>query len=342
MHLLIPDILVAPEAVRDIVAALGLPGLVQLLGYGRLLESEGPQAELDRAMPATHWLLRAFHVPSDGLRPPLGPLMLLGESGKCTGTSWFALQPCHFALARDHVQLGDYALDVTPAESSALLAAARESLCEPETELLTGSNGSRWYYHHPALEGLLTSEPARSLGRNIEIWLPENGTGLKTDAARHWRKLHNEVQMIWHAHPVNAAREARGQATVNALWLFGGAALPAHQGESAPAQLALRPGQDLFTGLASWSKSQTVPRTVACDALVVLDELSDAATREDWTAWRSALLGLEQTWFAPLALQRRPLTISLCAEHGWRTWEHRPRRAWQLRPPAPITRLLCA
>ena len=40
--------------------------------------------------------------------------------------------------------------------------------------------------------------------------------------AQLWNRLHNEIQMAWHAHDVNAQRESNGVRTINALWLHGG------------------------------------------------------------------------------------------------------------------------
>jgi len=35
---------------------------------------------------------------------------------------------------------------------------------------------------------------------------------------RNWHALMNEIQMLWHDHPVNRAREADGLPVVNAAW----------------------------------------------------------------------------------------------------------------------------
>jgi hypothetical protein len=46
------------------------------------------------------------------------------------------------------------------------------------------------------------------------------------EAGREWRVLFNELQVLLHAHPVNAARIARGRLPINALWLWGAGSLP--------------------------------------------------------------------------------------------------------------------
>jgi len=53
------------------------------------------------------------------------------------------------------------------------------------------------------------------IGRNVDAWLP------RQPEAKRLRRLQNEVQMLLHRHPVNAAREAAGALAVNSFWLSG-------------------------------------------------------------------------------------------------------------------------
>ena len=81
-----------------------------------------------------------------------------------------------------------------------------------------------------------THDPAPLAGREAGAWLPSGADG-------GWlRRLMTEAQMLLHDHPVNAAREARGEAPVNGLWLWGsgGDAPPALPG-SLPALASADP-----------------------------------------------------------------------------------------------------
>lgn len=71
--------------------------------------------------------------------------------------------------------------------------------------------------------------PAAMAEMRLTDWWPQE------DSLRAWRRLLNEIQMVWHEHPVNIARAERGEVPINSLWLFGGA-----QGWS-PTEVALRP-----------------------------------------------------------------------------------------------------
>lgn len=64
------------------------------------------------------------------------------------------------------------------------------------------------------------TNPADALGVSLIDVLPDG------EAGRAWRRLFNEVQILLHAHPVNARRIAAGKTPVNALWFWGEGALP--------------------------------------------------------------------------------------------------------------------
>jgi len=66
-----------------------------------------------------------------------------------------------------------------------------------------------------------THEPAAAAGRDIRDLMPQGRDG------RAMRRVMNEMQMALHEHPLSEQREARGQPSANAVWLWGfGAARP--------------------------------------------------------------------------------------------------------------------
>lgn len=62
-----------------------------------------------------------------------------------------------------------------------------------------------------------TISPLALMGQDLGDWWPT------ADAWRGWRKRVNEIQMAWHDHPVNQARQKQGLAAINNVWLYGGA-----------------------------------------------------------------------------------------------------------------------
>jgi len=129
------------------------------------------------------------------------------------------LELVHLHATRDHVVLMNPSLlRITPEEEIALRTSVMETL-----EHFLGSLGDfyphRWIYPAGEFTDLLTHTPSLASGLNIDIWMPKDThtPGL----AKKWRRLQNEIQMIWHDHPVNDARLARGELTVNSVWLYG-------------------------------------------------------------------------------------------------------------------------
>src|SRR5690606_30880361 len=76
---------------------------------------------------------------------------------------------------------------------------------------------ARWRMQLPPDMTLVdAASPAAASVGSLEDWWPQS------EDVRPWRRLLNEIQMVWHEHPVNQARAARGALPVNGLWLYGG------------------------------------------------------------------------------------------------------------------------
>lgn len=70
--------------------------------------------------------------------------------------------------------------------------------------------------------------------RPIDSGLPRHAL------ARGGRQLINEIQMLWHVHPLNAQRETQGLAPINGLWLSGGKVPQQAQTPQLPLSIDLR------------------------------------------------------------------------------------------------------
>ncbi|MFL6719683.1 MAG: hypothetical protein ACJ8G3_25330, partial [Burkholderiaceae bacterium] len=122
---------------------------------------------------------------------------------------------------------------------------------------------------------------------------------------RAWRKLQNEVQMEWHAHPVNEARAGHGAKPVNSVWLWGGG----EAGNAKPQPVysqAWAPGWPRALAAAG-AQAASVPTdaTGLLDAapgrsLLLIDDLSAPALAGDWSSWLEAFHAIEANWLAPL------------------------------------------
>ena len=152
----------------------------------------------------------------------------------------------------------------------------------------------------------------------------------------------NELQMLLHAHPVNQAREARGELSVNSLWLWGGGHRPAPCAIAAPLYTRNPEAHALgaFCRMPLHEPPAHLDATLlAADGIIVLETLRDAGQIGDAYGWREALRALEQDWFVPLqgALRRigphglrlldpvNGKALHLHARDAWRLWR-RPRK----------------
>ena len=182
-------------------------------------------------------------------------------------------------------------LQVTEEESIELANAAR-SVFELDGFSLQRLSAQDWRITpmtagHPGIPG---ATPAAAVDRDIDAWWPQ-GT-----VARPWRRLVNEIQMEWYAHPVNEARRDRGQPEINTLWLFGGSPLwkpnlDATRLVGGPAwvqglaQAAGLPWEALTDNIAA-------PGTIAC-----VGSLDFAHREEDWGRWLIEMARLDSTLF---------------------------------------------
>ena len=144
--------------------------------------------------------------------------------------------------------LGPFRAGITSGEEAVWIAdlcaitIGRENatLTPPELLELSQTEADALYETvRPLWEGLGISALPIGLGR-WRIWLPNNVSHHsispaavsalsvsdlwpQEDSLKTWRKLLNEIQMVWHTHPVNVQRSQQGRDPVNSLWLYGGA-----------------------------------------------------------------------------------------------------------------------
>lgn len=256
-----------------------------------------------------------------------------------TRALWVAL-PVHCAIGLDHLDLTDPAeLELAPEHAASFATLARPLLAEAGWTLHPHSS-SAWLLERSAHDrpSLVGAAPDCAIGKGIGPWLPRDGGD---GSALAWQRVSTEIQMAWHDHPVNRAREAMGMPAVNTLWLAGtgqtdhaGARLLGYAHIDAPlmpfAAWRPAPGRDAppralanattnntaaprapggtgttgATGAAGAAGATGGARTPPDTTLVLRPELMQARRRQDWSHWRNALQALDADLRDPLAALR--------------------------------------
>jgi hypothetical protein len=322
ISLVLPFALPAPEFASDLIRALEAPALAALLSRhadAAVRPLEAPA----RVLPHELWIARALGL-AQGLTPAFGAAAMRGL-GLDPGTgTWFVVNPAHIQIAHSHLMLGDVRqLDLRDEDARALFDAARECAELAGRALVYGDAGT-WFLRADDWDELGTASPDAAVGMNLTDWMPSG------PPARALRKLQNEVQMAWHTHPVNAARESRGQSVVNGFWPWAGASIATEHAQRLLAQAsgkaAVRPQVATFES-PGWLNAlaepelrlDTLPAVVDAitkarsDLLVACGNVAAPAIAADWSGWLTEMGRLEAGLFAPLhELLARGRIKSLC------------------------------
>jgi len=229
------------------------------------------------------------------------------------------------------------------------------NLSQPEADALAASIGQhfgdalcpiplqpqRWYMAFPHPPQLTTTPLSVATGRDIDLLLPQ-----AADAMR-FRTLLNELQMLLFAHPVNQAREARGDLPVNSLWLWGGGNKPAMPKTGVPVYACNSEAR----ALAAFSKTPLHPAPshlekslLEINSVILLDDLTTSGQCGDAYGWRETLISLEKNWFSPLLGALRtlgPQGLHLCDPVNGKALHLKPSDAWKIwrRPKSLTSRL---
>ena len=197
--------------------------------------------------------------------------------------AWAFITLCHWSMGREHATLTDpAALEISPGESHTLLAAMQPYFATNGITLHY-QESSRWLAEGAVFTDLPTASLDRAMGRNVDPLLPQS---------KALKLLQNEMQMLLYVHPINDARGANRQTSINSFWLSGTGALR----EAA----------------------------IANPAVTVHRGLLPAAFSDDWAAFAAAWAQFDATELAQLvSLQQSGQTvrISLCGQANAVTFE---------------------
>ena len=324
VHLLVPDLII--------------PGVDIRLDAGETLLARGRHSA-----PAKHtlesWLGKQYHLDDPGVA---GAFSLLGDGMSPADGCWLRADPVHLRVNRDALILADSSVfSLTETEAGALTDSLNRHFASDLQ--LQAVHPERWYARLDSPPDARWTPPGEARGKPISGYLPAG------EAAMRWHVLMNEAQMLLHAHPVNEAREARGELPVNSIWFWGGGKAQ---------DLPLRPfarvlsNDPLARGLAAASGASATPLPDSAaiwlqaapdsgTALIVLDSLRPSFAYGELSEWAERAEAMERDWLMPLLAALRAGRIGMITTHLIRdgmsvdveTTRMDLRRFWRRRKP---------
>ncbi|MDD2816896.1 MAG: hypothetical protein PHP00_14380 [Thiotrichaceae bacterium] len=289
LHLVIPDLLAAHAVVSP---DLSLPALGKLLSRAQVEAWEYP-----------HFHSSLFHLfgfpPSSPETLPIAALSrLLDENNKeADGKFYLRADPVYLQADRDRLVLFDaHNAETISMEEAAQIMCELNAFYAEEGLIFSAPHPKRWYVQLLEQPEITLYSVNDAVGHDIRNYMPTGAQQLR------WRNRINEIQMLLHQSPVNAARVARHQLPINSLWFWGAGQLPT---AVAPRWQQVWGNEEISQGLALHTQTPylDLPKSIhdyleklpAGDYLSIITpnhlELLD---REQW------LISLEQNWFDPL------------------------------------------
>ena len=282
--LVIPGLLWPRQVMLDTLYDADFPALQTLLGKGRRLTSAGASADA--------WWCAHFGI---GLEEfAAAPLRLVAAGRDAGDSTWLCADPVHLHTDQRGPTLMDPASLPIDADEAAQLHATLAPLFAAVGELVV-TTPSRWHLRLTIPAPALPARLYDFVELSAAAFLPQG------DEGRRWRQLLNEVQMTLHAHPVNAARTARGQTEINSIALWGSGRPPALQART---RSTLFSDDSIIVGAGKLAGLPVQPlpacfSSTAADGIVHWNLLQAPAASHNAQAWHEGLQRLDNDWLAP-------------------------------------------
>lgn len=306
LQVCVPSLFWPDDTFPGIYQGLKLPALEMLLARGECARSQPHTLE--------SWLCDRFGVAKQQ-DWPVAPVTLEAEpvANRQAGDGyWLRADPVHLHMEQNRMVLADsQVIRISQEEADQLTAtlnqypvvATDEALLQPPIFLPLAPD--RWYLCLPSAPPVRTHTLGEAAGKDIRHLLPEGEEGGK------WSRYINEIQMLLYDHPVNQAREARGEPPVNSVWFWGGGTMPqiVTGGEQMWSQdflsRALMRASHGKHGMLPADAQSCLANTGPGDHCILIDKLHGKAQYGDMHGWRADLEWLDQDWFVPLLLALR-------------------------------------
>ena len=308
LHLFIPNLFWPDSTFHEIYQDLSLPAIETIFAKSLRTKDESQGVE--------DWLCKAFSVEKQQ-DIPVAPLTLLADKAGDIETGddyWLRADPVHLRVEHEQVLLADSrTFSISLEEACQFAEVINKHFAEDDLSPSCGVDNrrklislvplcaDRWYLYMqkpPLIQTHLLSETA---AKNINEHFPYGTEEM------FWKGILNEIQMLLYEHPLNQAREERGDLAINGIWFWGGGVIPklvtstytnVWSNDVFPRSLAMACGAnhtELPVNFDSWQQQNKSGRH-----LVFLDSLHGKFEYGDAYGWRESLKELEKEWFEPV------------------------------------------
>ena len=149
---------------------------------------------------------------------PVAPLALLG-AGVDPGDDYVLLaEPVHLAADRERGIIAQAIDDLSAADAVGLVQTLDAHFRDDDLRF-EAARPNAWFARRREPAQIATTPPDAARDAQHLANLP-TGAGSAL-----WRRWQNEIEMLLFDHPVNVARESRGEQAVTAVWFWGGGRL---------------------------------------------------------------------------------------------------------------------
>ncbi|MBI1175279.1 MAG: hypothetical protein GC139_08450 [Sideroxydans sp.] len=286
VHLVVPDLFLPRALAAEVCAGLHLPALEKILARG--------QAAALSAGTLESWLCEAFGVAGEAIAP-----ITLHVDGMEPGPFyWLRADPVYLRIHRDQLVLQPVA--PVAADEAAQLCAALNGHFAADGLHFIAPQPQRWYLRLERAPQISSYSLAQVAGKDVHAHMPQGVEALR------WHGVLNEIQMLLFEHPVNLAREVRGEWEVNSVWLWGGGYAGATLRQPCGRVYTDSPLAAAFAAAAGIDQAALPDAGMQWTAgsrgetLIVWDGLRSALQYGDLGRWRDSLQQFEQRCTYPL------------------------------------------
>lgn len=250
------------ELILVVPGLLAMPGsaLAAAPSLASLAQFAPPPNVAPRGVAAA--LLRALGIPA---ATQVAPLTALGAGIHVGDDYVLCADPVHLAADRDDVVLLQRVDDLSETAATALAAMLNRHFTGDDLRFVS-ARPDAWFIRREQTPDLVTTPFDAAHRRSLFGSLPsgaDSGT---------WKRWQNEIEMLLHEHPVNAARDAEELPAANGIWFWGGGRLsdigplPVVAAVAAPGRIG-----DLARGVAQLGHGTAWQLQPKDDAATILD-----------------------------------------------------------------------